>query len=1164
MNSYKWFREERIMNKSTSIISKLCLAILPLLANNLWADDTDIFLDQLALPAEQIRPNVVFILDTSGSMGLPIDTSIGKGNEKNNYASATNYPGDDNFSGGAGDDNYYYLYLKPNTYADQFIFYNKVHKDQMLCNMNTVEDTTPYKGGNDTYVYETGPTTWFSGGTSSQDMCAEHEASCSFIAESAGAKVDCKSEQNEISGDGEYPSSNRNNYLTVVSANYHNYLQAYYRYTVLLTVMKEMVDADYDINFSLMRFRGGSGGYVFQESILAEDSTDVSDANQQTIRDSLDDIFEFDDSTPLTEALWEGYRYLAGLTADYGVGHNAAAAYDSGTTYNSPIDYSCQQSHVVLLTDGAPTSDTGRNTQIQGASYTNANCSGNCLDEFAQWVRNDGNNIRDHSALIGTQEITIHTVGLGNATDATLLAETAANGGGNVYSATTSDQLAIAFSSILDQATFEKDTFVAPAVAVNAYSGLQHREELYFALFKPDSSPRWSGNLKKYKLVDGEIRDTSDTTAIDDSTGYFASKSNSYWTTPRDTNGDGSANFIVDGAEIELGGMATQLSTPTSRKMYTYTGSAPYYGNSPPTPVNLINEHLFLDTVDSGDDRNNSSINTTPTLLGNTVTTPAIAEEVINWIRGGTADYGSDLANAPNFFVADGIHNPPVVVTYATDEGCVTTAKTNDTSDTACFDDVVYFGTNLGTLHAIDAANGNEVFSFVPKELLPNLSLYYNATGGFNAKEYGLDGAMSIWRHDDDGDGTIESGDFVYLYQPMRRGGQNLYAFDLTDREVPKMIWQIDGSALDTTPAGDYRDLAQTWSAPQRNGINWCSGGSCAEREVLFFGGGYDPVHDTATSPQTSSKGNAIYMVDATTGELLWSAGNGNHHDFNNSNLSNSFVADVTTADADGDGLIDFLFAIDIQGKLWRFDFDNNGTIAGGLVAEFGGSGNNFRRFFNAPDVAYFAPRGKSPFLTISVASGLRPDPKNEDINDRLYVIFDSNALISPSSYSYASGSTIDESELGAAGSPSAYGWFLALTGTGEKGLSSTVTFNEKIVMTTFLPISISSCDGSTGSGRYYFLDALTGSSTLVDDNNTPNDRTDDSNINFKSLIHGGIPPKPALIYGSKETCINNCDAADDDDKVIQKQTTVTTCIGTECLDDDIGFTMNKEYWREN
>ena len=197
-------------SRTTSAALKPSLLLAALLSvfciNPARSDDTDIYLDILTLPPEQTRSNVVFVLDTSGSMGLPVVGSTRR-QEAARYVSSTTYAGDPNYSGGAGDSDYYYLYLNPDTYADQLIYFNKVHRNQMTCDMSTLGDSTPYNlingnplTGGDHYIFDTGSgsSDWLNVASSSRTsahMCAEHDASCNFTSGPTGPLVDCKSEE---------------------------------------------------------------------------------------------------------------------------------------------------------------------------------------------------------------------------------------------------------------------------------------------------------------------------------------------------------------------------------------------------------------------------------------------------------------------------------------------------------------------------------------------------------------------------------------------------------------------------------------------------------------------------------------------------------------------------------------------------------------------------------------------------------------------------------------------------------------------------------------------------------------------------------------------------------------------------------------------------------
>ncbi|MBX2885320.1 MAG: hypothetical protein KTR32_35525 [Granulosicoccus sp.] len=99
-------------------------------------------------------------------------------------------------------------------------------------------------------------------------------------------------------------------------------------------------------------------------------------------------------------------------------------------------------------------------------------------------------------------------------------------------------------------------TNVAPAVSVNSFNELQHRDELYFSVFQPSILPRWSGNIKKFRINgDGVLLDALDNPAIDPDTGSIAETARSFWSSS------------VDGPVVEKGGYRGQLTG--SRTVFT-------------------------------------------------------------------------------------------------------------------------------------------------------------------------------------------------------------------------------------------------------------------------------------------------------------------------------------------------------------------------------------------------------------------------------------------------------------------------------------------------------------------------------------------------------------------------------------------------------------------
>ena len=154
-----------------------------------------------------------------------------------------------------------------------------------------------------------------------------------------------------------------------------------------------------------MRFNYSNGGYVLHHFSDIEDDRDA-------IIDKINDI-PADDWTPLNETLWEAHRYFKGDSVDYGTSWNRDPAAVTNGYYNSPIgESSCQSNYVVLLTDGTPYEDNGRDNTV--SNMTGNSCSHSddartsdrtCLDEMAEYMANHDYN----ETLDGTQSCLLYT-----------------------------------------------------------------------------------------------------------------------------------------------------------------------------------------------------------------------------------------------------------------------------------------------------------------------------------------------------------------------------------------------------------------------------------------------------------------------------------------------------------------------------------------------------------------------------------------------------------------------------------------------------------------------------------------------------------------------------------------------------------------------------------
>ena len=246
-------------------------------------------------------------------------------------------------------------------------------------------------------------------------------------------------------------------------------------------------------------------------------------------------------------------------------------------------------------------------------------------------------------------------------------------------------------------------------------------------------------------------------------------------------------------------------------------------------------------------------------------------------------------------------------------------------------DSMVVFGTNDGFIHGVDTRNGSEEFAFMPNTLFENVKKLYDnlPLADSNDRVYGMDGDLTVWINEENDNGIVEANESVYLYAGMRRGGRDYWVLDLTDRNNPKYKAHIEGGQ------GDFVELGETWSKPTLAQIN--IGGTV--RQVLIFAGGYDNAQDEKTIRSDDSVGRAVYIVDAENPtQILWSgSGNPDASILPNTEsfdkMRYSIPSDVLVVNDGADNLTSQIYVGDMGGQLWRFDVNNGAGEGPDLVS---------------------------------------------------------------------------------------------------------------------------------------------------------------------------------------------------------------------------------------
>jgi len=564
---------------------------------------------------------------------------------------------------------------------------------------------------------------------------------------------------------------------------------------------------------------------------------------------------------------------------------------------------------------------------------------------------------------------------------------------------------------------------------------------------------------------------------------------------------------------VTLGGAAHKLPDPDSRNVLTYLGT-----NAPTAAQSLTDISTAITSANAS------------TVLGLTTGDPTLAN-LLAWAKGldVKGENPPTDTSGVRHAMGDPVHSEPAVVIYS-----------NATSS-AGIETVVYVTTNDGYLHAIDAtanANGTdatnsgaELWSFIPQEVLPDLRLLY-ANADSSTKHYGLDGPVRILKYDINGDGVVDpaAGDRVLLYFTTGRntGVSRYYAMDVTDKNSPQFLWSISSAQL--------WGLGEAWSSPTVARVTVGGATQNGQHLVLIFGGGYDSVEDNYSFVNADSVGNHLYMVDAKSGALLWSAGKDNlyPYSFQNSRMTHAISSPVTVLDVNNDGFADRMYVGDMAGQVWRFDITNGNAasslVAGGVIASLGTKEDtthtmaNTRRFYAAPDVALIQPVGARAFMNVAIGSGYRGHPLNTEVSDRLYSVRDYNPYTPLTQDQFNKLHLILDSELADITSTltptiadGAYGWKLQLNqSSGEKVVTSARTLNDVVYFTSYSPgtTATSSSDPcstarTSGTNRVYAVSVFTGAPIK--------DRNDDGSISVADrsteLKQGGIAPGISLLF---------------------------------------------------
>lgn len=779
-----------------------------------------------------------------------------------------------------------------------------------------------------------------------------------------------------------------------------------------------------------------------------------------------------------TDSAYSGYSNIGKYISGSGNYSNTTAHTDYSTladiknssNYISPAvaNSTCSGNGIYFLTDGYPNGTEPKairnlmHLTLKKSDGTNAismatNCSSSlsstgssdrnnsaweCIGEYSKALMNKSNpqGVQIQTAVIGFGSsfagipknadgtYNCNAPGLSKDIQNSCLWGTSDYGTGGFYQASNSEDIISSMTQFLSglEVEFKPSNLGVISIPKDPLDQTKAMNTGFFPMLQPlqDSTrATWLGNLKKYYVYNGTLSDSE----TGGNTLYTSSQeinplAKDLWST---TTGDNSP--------INIGGAWNKIPVPSSRLIANDTISNI---NSSRNVYVLSNGNVKKVTKDNlaEDIPNNDKIGTASDFPAN------VRKALLKYLG-----YQAEPANLnkatltaiahptdPYRFLGGVVHSKPLVVTKSSDINILNNKVTSR-------DEYVIYGSIEGGLHIVDAISGKEQSVFIPKEILVNQPETLASENAISANgiKYGVD---APWTADNTFKvTTVTSGavttakyeaDKMNIYGGLRMGGEALYGLNISTPSAPSLLFH-------NTPATPgFSRMAQIWSKPTIANVRVKG----EKKRVLIFGGGYDQsIYEKPASsyvePTTSTRGNALYIVDASNGSLLWMTSadtsdiTQSHKYTQNSDIRYSVVGQPTVLDYDADGLTDVIYFADLGGQIFRVDLNNANQISTKVDSNLAvrvqtianlqtGSGSTLfvPRFYERLSVAVF-DEGQERFVLLTAGSGNRSFPLEEEkAKNKVYGIIDRDVVSNTLATNYTPSAIIKYDDLAKSG----------------------------------------------------------------------------------------------------------------------------------------------------
>jgi type IV pilus assembly protein PilY1 len=378
---------------------------------------------------------------------------------------------------------------------------------------------------------------------------------------------------------------------------------------------------------------------------------------------------------------------------------------------------------------------------------------------------------------------------------------------------------------------------------------------------------------------------------------------------------------------------------------------------------------------------------------------------------------------------------------------------------------LILVGGNDGFLHVFHAKTGQELLAYMPTVLFKKLSQLTSPT---YQHRYYVDGSPTVGDAyiDIHGNGAKEWR--TVAVSGLRAGGQGYFALDITD---PSTFSESNASKLVLWEFTDKDDPDLGFTFNQPSIVRMANG-----RWAAVFGNGYN---DLQSDVYTSATGHAVLFIAFLDGGLdgTWTQGTDYikidtlKGDLNSPNG----LATPAAVDTNADSTVEYIVAGDLQGNVWTFDVRD--TDPSKWKVEYVDGSNKPAPLFIAKDAA-----GNPQPITSRPEVGEHPEKlggfvvyigtgKYLELNDTyttsqqtFYSIWDKNeqpltsfgrsALLQQTVIAepVVNGQTVRVTSDNTIDWEVQRGWYIDLPATGERSVTDSVLRNGQIIFTTLIP----------------------------------------------------------------------------------------------------------------